>query len=305
MDENDFIKALVTSILGLLPFTVTTLWQWLQKRSKAAKRDAAIDFAERRVAFLSTWLQARELSATSQKISQIKNEVANELDGIKASVDDIMRTTLEEAKKGTEPLAPLMPLLILSRVIGIVVISLPALIVLVTGEVLPSIGAAYFYAEINSLFVGLLFALGICLLLYQGPTLIEKVGGYLGGISAIGMALFPTACEFCSISRDALLHFVFSNLFFLVMGLFPIYWSRRILPSDVSKRQKQRKQLYTICGSLIIACLTFIGVSALLSPPGQLRVVFLLEFIALLFSGVSWLTKGKVIFGEANVTLYA
>jgi hypothetical protein len=299
MTKDDFFKALITSVLGLLPITLTVLAGWLQKRSKTAKRDAAIDFAQRRVAFLSDWMQARQLSETSDKISHIKKGVADELDGIKANVDDIMRTADEDAKKsqGTISAGPTMPLLILSRLIGLVGFALPFLVVLITGRIFSSMSAVYF-TEFQPLYVGLLFAMGVCLLLFQGSTLIEKIGGYLGGISAIGMALFPTSCDVCALTRDTLLHSVFSLLFFLVMALFPLIWSARMDPQERSKPRRQRNQIYKICGSLIIFCMILAGIVSTVYPPGVFIGVFWLEFIMYLAMGISWMTRGRLIFGN-------
>jgi hypothetical protein len=290
MTTDDFFKALITSVLGLLPITVSVLSSWLQKRSKVAKRDAAIDFAQRRVAFLSAWLQARQLSETNREISTIKKAVADELDGIKAGVDTSMQNTIEETKKGTELPLSILPLSMLSRVIGVGDISLPFIVLLGTRQVLSSISAAYF-TPVQSAYVGFLFVIGVCLLLYQGQDLIEKVGGYLGGISAIGMALFPTACDFCTMDSRALLHLVFFSLFFLTMGFLPLYWSTRIPESGVSKQQRQRNQIYKVCGFLILACTLVTGSSSVLFR--GFVPVFWLEFIAFLASGVSWLTRGK------------
>ncbi len=90
MDQKTFIAALVAALLGLLPTILQALVSWLEKRSLVQRKEETLDFAGRQVAFLSTWMQARQQSDASQKIDEIKNEVASELDAIKVHVNSIM-----------------------------------------------------------------------------------------------------------------------------------------------------------------------------------------------------------------------
>jgi|GEM_PF-3378473 len=90
MDEKNYITALVGSLLGLLPLVVSVFISWLEKRSRIARKEEAIDFAQRQVTFLSAWMQAREQSDSDQQITPIKKEVGAELDQIKAHVDAMM-----------------------------------------------------------------------------------------------------------------------------------------------------------------------------------------------------------------------
>ena len=90
MDEKNYVTALVGSLLGLLPLVVSAFISWLEKRSRIACKEEAIDFAQKQVAFLSAWMQARQQSDADQAIIQVKKEVGAELDEIKAHVDAMM-----------------------------------------------------------------------------------------------------------------------------------------------------------------------------------------------------------------------
>jgi len=88
MNREQFFAALIGSLLGLLPIIFTTLISQMEKRSRASHGDKAIDLAQRRVAFLSAWFQARQQFASEQTVAEIKEKIALELDGIKSFVDD-------------------------------------------------------------------------------------------------------------------------------------------------------------------------------------------------------------------------
>ena len=90
MDQKTFIAALVAALLGLLPTTLQALISWLEKRSLVQRKEETLQFAGHQVAFLSAWMQARQQSNSSQKIDEIQNEVALELDTIKAHVNAVM-----------------------------------------------------------------------------------------------------------------------------------------------------------------------------------------------------------------------
>jgi len=74
---------------------------------------------------------------------------------------------------------------------------------------------------------------------------------------------------------------------------------RKTNPSKTPTRQKlQRSNVYTVCGSTILACIALIGLRSLLpeeSPVNGLEPVFWLESIAVFVFGISWLTKGEAI----------
>ena len=87
MDPKNINTALLGSLLGLIPLLVSAFINRLEKRSRIARKEEAIDFAQRQVAFLTAWLQARQQSDSAQKLSGIKKKVSAELDDIKAQVD--------------------------------------------------------------------------------------------------------------------------------------------------------------------------------------------------------------------------
>src|SRR5215510_4649973 len=89
------------------------------------------------------------------------------------------------------------------RLIGILGLLLPGLLYLVAGlrptaplarwELLPSV-SAYYYTGAVGIFVGVLFALSLFLFTYPGyeGVVADRLVGSLGGLAALGVALFPT-----------------------------------------------------------------------------------------------------------------
>ena len=70
-----------------------------------------------------------------------------------------------------------------------------------------------------------------------------------------------------------------------------------------TKRKLQRNFVYKICGYTILLALGLIAIVALLpdtlkTPLEKLQPVFLLQLIAVLAFGLSWLTKGEAILAD-------
>jgi Flp pilus assembly protein TadB len=90
MDNKNISTAVIGALLGLLPLLASAFISWLGKRSRVARKEEAIDFAQRQVTFISAWLQARQQSDSTQKMTAVKKKVSEELDEIKSNVDEMM-----------------------------------------------------------------------------------------------------------------------------------------------------------------------------------------------------------------------
>lgn len=90
------------------------------------------------------------------------------------------------------------------RLIGYLGLALPILLYLLAGirrtlplqpwQLLPSV-SAYYYTGAVGVFVGVLFALSLFLFSYRGykSQVADRILGAIAGLSALGVALFPTA----------------------------------------------------------------------------------------------------------------
>jgi hypothetical protein len=117
----------------------------------------------------------------------------------------------------------------LRLIIGALAFAFPAVVIALTGKITTSISASYHEVETREVFVGFLFILGALLISYkghlQGETkkesetiwqwivsfrwLIvyqEDIISTIGGFAAIFTALYPTACDGCSMDTRATIH---------------------------------------------------------------------------------------------------
>lgn len=192
--------------------------------------------------------------------------------------------------------------------IGILGLLLPALLYLVAGlrpidglkpwAVLPSI-SAYYYTGSVGIFVGVLFALSLFLFTYRGykGVMADRLVGCLGGFSALGVALFPTAAP-DGLSEPSwwhhdlrIVHYVSAVLLFVAFILFSIWLFRK---SSVPRRrdrplEKQwRDAGCLLCGLVMIGCVLWAASSLITHAP-----IFLPEAIAIVAFAISWLVKGE------------
>lgn len=160
--------------------------------------------------------------------------------------------------------------------------------------------SAFYYTGAHDLFVGILWAIGVFLLFYQGPEKRDFWVSTGAGLCAIGVALFPTAPASgpsaleCAVSNW---HISFASVFFLLitgMTLFLFTRSAALTPIDRGKRG-----IYIACGLVMFGCVGTLLVRHLMAhaacgDPGAKSdpIVYWLELIAIEAFGVAWLVKG-------------
>ena len=158
--------------------------------------------------------------------------------------------------------------------------------------------SAYYYTGATSAFIGMLFALALFLFTYGGyeDDLADRVVGKLGGISALGVAFFPTAAPgtlsepswWVPVMRT--MHYVSAVSLFVVFAVFSLWLFRKTsvpkggsLPPD----KRWRNRIYVVCGVVIVVSIVWAG-SSLFTD----RAIFWPEAVALFAFAVSWLVKG-------------
>jgi hypothetical protein len=179
----------------------------------------------------------------------------------------------------------------LRRAIGLIGLLLPAVLAvggLLLGGGLAGSISSYYYTPMRNVFVGALCAMGVFLLCYRFGRL-DDVLGDVGGIAAIGVALFPTTPD--GVPRDTVgvLHLAFAAVFFLTLAAFAIVLFTRSASADPDRGKRARNVVYRVCGWLIVACLVLIVLADVLGVPGA---VFWLESAAVMSFGVAWTVKG-------------
>lgn len=177
----------------------------------------------------------------------------------------------------------------------------------------PSI-SHYYYTTVGELFTGTLCAVALFLFSYRGyPQRDEEIipsdsfMTNLAGFCALGVALFPTSSDYCLtdnvrtyISSETMgyVHYIFAGFFFISLSLISIFNFRRTAEvKDFGKMPSHN--FYKYCGIIMLVCITLILIYSVWLeeryPELQAyNITFVLETIALLAFGLSWLKKGRI-----------
>jgi hypothetical protein len=206
----------------------------------------------------------------------------------------------------------------LRRLIGVFGILLPFINIL-GGLVLTNIPVQetisdYYYTNMRDFLTGLLFVVSLFLITYKGYNLIDFVITAITGLFGLGMAIFPCYNEMNNVQRVGIFqlmpktsdhfHLFCAALFFILLAVNSLFLFTRTNVKMVTPEKKIRNLLYRICGILILACVLVIFFCNLYLTREQLynvKIILILETIALCAFGVSWLIKGRTLFADKNI----
>ena len=161
--------------------------------------------------------------------------------------------------------------------------------------------SGYYHTGMRDVFVGDLCAVGVFLWGYKGYDFIDNLAADVAGLSAIGVALFPTSPPDPSSVEKIIgwIHTTFAASFFISLALISLFLFTRTESGKISTPQKlQRNRVFRICGYVMLAAIALIAVFGILPEPirawlEKLDPVFWLESIAIFAFGVSWFVKGE------------
>lgn len=211
------------------------------------------------------------------------------------------------------------------NLIGALGLALPILLPISEGILLSSI-SHYYYQSLSSLiFIIILSSFGLFLISYKGykiDTESEQISDdfltNIGGLAALVVVLVPTSClesgsiiinTLCATKNHPLLghdntirnviHLVAAGIFIFTMGWMSKYKFTR-------GEQTSNNKIYIRCGNLVFAAigaLLILVIIAQLKPDFQITPydVFLLETLAVIPFGISWLIKGKAMKNIKNL----
>lgn len=175
----------------------------------------------------------------------------------------------------------------------------------------------YYYSTVGELFTGTLSAVALFMFCYKGHELRPGEKGLsdqhmtnLAGLFAVGVIVFPTSADTCitdnirsflSSENTGKIHLAFAALFFITLSIISIVNFRRT-EDRVSFGKGPHHTLYLWCGISMLLCIVLIGIYVQFlehhfKALDKLRPIFMLETIALIAFGLSWLKKGQVDFG--------
>jgi len=196
------------------------------------------------------------------------------------------------------------------KAIGYVGLALPVILVLgdwvfdgdqglFSGPFIRSSISAYYYSGFRGVFVGCLFIIGVFLLCYKYRKLDDCMGN-IACVSAIGLAMFPTAPD--NVAPTWLaghLHHIFASIFLVTVTLICLFIFTLSNPDpktvdNRTQRKKTRNIVYYSCGGIMAIALAIAVINGLFQfgPPDTL---FLCETAAVWAFGFAWIVKGEVL----------
>ncbi|HUI64198.1 MAG TPA: DUF998 domain-containing protein [Bacteroidota bacterium] len=205
--------------------------------------------------------------------------------------------------------------LAMRRLIGVLGISLPFIVILggfiQGGSDLQGSISGYYYTNMRDCLVGILSGVALFLLSYRGYELIDDIVANLSGVFALGMIIFPTAMFSGKVVRVGMfliadnisekIHIIFGTLFFLALSFNSLFLFTRRHPGVMGKEKRRRNVIYRSCGIVMILAIVCITIYTLFLNGtyfAAMNPVLILESVALLAFGVSWLVKGNTLFKD-------
>lgn len=141
-------------------------------------------------------------------------------------------------------------------------------------------------------FVGILFAVGAILIVYQGYTRLEDYALNLAGVLALGIALFPMAPPFDKSDGSFSRHGICAVSFFLCIGYVCIFRASDTLQlvHDPVLRQRYRRA-YLILGIAMVASPVLAYVLISHSPVGNKTAIYFVELAGIYVFATYWVVK--------------
>lgn len=191
--------------------------------------------------------------------------------------------------------------------VGILGIALPIILVIgvlildTQSQPLNSI-SSYSHTRMGNGLVGTMCAVALFMFSYLGHDFRDNLLGHLAGIFALGVAFFPNNVPdpFTTIN---IIHLCSALSFFIVLILFSLWLFPKTNQENMSREKKNRNKIYRICGYCMILFIALIVLYKawlidVFPEHGVFQPMFWLESFALLAFGISWITKGQVIYKD-------
>jgi len=205
--------------------------------------------------------------------------------------------------------------LTMRRLIGILGIALPFIVVIggAIGNSCYSVQGSislYYYTNMQDFFVGLLCAVALFLTTYKGHDN-DHVFMVLSGVFALGIAFFPTAMDSCCHEKVGIfqicdiysmwIHLTFACLYFLTLAYISYFLFTKTDKEKIKRKKRIRNRIYKTCGIVMVASMLLILIFFLFFQNtwiSDFKPVLVLEAVALIAFGYSWLIKGETFFKD-------
>jgi hypothetical protein len=160
--------------------------------------------------------------------------------------------------------------------------------------------SAYYFTRMGAWFVGSLWVIGFFMGGCRGYDKWDELSGRLAGIFALCVALIPM--NICNVKQGLVyyrgwLHWICAALLFIVLALMSLLLFTRSDSGPPAGKKATRNLYYKVCGCIMLAAVALIGVinivPTLADRLANFKPVFLLEAVAVISFGISWLVKGE------------
>lgn len=188
--------------------------------------------------------------------------------------------------------------------IGCLGMALPVIVVLLSliyGYGFPdSISATYFIPTCITPFMIILGSAGILLVCYKGYNTVDNILNTAAGLFAWGVCLFPCAAQRGHIGTfqiesgiSDIIHMISALFFFGILAYNSLFQFTKGSDNPTANKKK-RNIIFRICGIGMIASFILLPLVryGIIDVP---HVIWVIEFIALQFFGISWITKANCI----------
>jgi len=197
--------------------------------------------------------------------------------------------------------------LLLRLLIGVIGLALPLLLVF-GDRLLPGGGrlreslSGYYYSGVRDVFVGSLCAIAVFLVTYMAFFYVwDNVLSIVGGIAALGVALFPTAGPeprtpiqlWWGETTVSTIHLTCAAVFILSLAAISFLFGYREGRKDGAGKGRRVwwRGLHWFCGVVIVLAVVYVAVTKLAGRFDSHSLLYG-EALAALAFGVSWLAKG-------------
>ena len=180
----------------------------------------------------------------------------------------------------------------------------------------PSI-SHFYYTDMGNWFVGTLCAVSLFMFCYNGHGSSDMRAAKLAGLFALMVAMFPTdfnafddiICSRISLQENRvanIIHYVSASLLFCTFAYFALFeFTKTNKRGRMGWYKRTRNSIYRICGWVIIICIAGIAVIGFVDDLSEkfkrFKPTFVLETIALMAFGLSWLIKGETFFKDKKI----
>ncbi len=160
--------------------------------------------------------------------------------------------------------------------------------------------SAYYHSSVRDEYVGIICAIAMFLLSYRGYSKADAISSRLAGVFALCIAFLPTSATDDKTDLISKAHYITSGIFFAILAYMSVFLFTKT-GGNMTPQKRQRNRVYRVCG--IVMAVAVIGIPideipAVHALVGAYKPTLILEIIALVSFGISWLTKGEFLLAD-------